>query len=198
MGDIYLVTDEDRIEGIEGPLAVYSQRATGGIDRLSAQATELLGAAGGIEINDSATLDQGAALLKEVKRLEKDFDEARKAAVDPLNNVVKEINSAAKEVFDERGKTGKLNDAEDALKKKIGAYMEAREAKVKGVHTAKRFTYTLIDRALLKIEYLTPDARAIQAVVTAMGKLAEKATARNKAKRAIEVHEETDIRARAG
>lgn len=199
MADIYIVAEEIQRELKDKRLDAYGLIAHGGIDRLSAQATELLGSADAAEVTDQATLDKVAELLKETKRLQKDFEAARKAAVEPLNAVVKGINTAAKEVFDERGKTGRLNEAELLLKNEIATYLEANPgAKADGVYTAGRFGYEVLDKGLLKPDYLAPNDKAISAVVTAMGPLAEKVVSRRKTVKAIEVHKTSELRVRSG
>lgn len=194
--DIYILPDPTPDEFMT--LSNIVVKAKGGVSRIYAQAKESMKAAHEAKVTDQATLDKAALLLGEVKRMQKDFDAARKEAVEPLNAVVKEINESAYTVYHPLKKLGLLGEAETALKEKIGAYMEATEAKTKGVHEARRFTYKLKDETLLKFEYLQPNAKAIQAVVTAMGKMAEKAVSRLKTRYAIEVQEETSVRARAG
>lgn len=195
MPDIYIVAEEDQYNLLAEHLGKYQMVAQGGIDRLSAQATELLGAADQADVTDDATLAGAVELLKDTKRAQKDFEAARKAAVNPLNSVVKDINSAAKEVYDERGKGGKLNEAELLLKNQIMLYLETNPAaKADGVYAAGRYGYELIDKERLKSDYLTPDDKAIQAVVTAMGPMAEKAVSKNKTRKAIRVSRSAQLR----
>jgi hypothetical protein len=70
--------------------------------------------------------------------------------------------------------------------------------KAKGVHTAKRWVFKVLDLGLLREEYVEPNTKAIQGLVNSLGKKAEKAvTLPGSQFMAIEATEETDIRARA-
>jgi hypothetical protein len=85
------------------------------------RADNLLARAVGIVITTTGEYADAADVLKGIKAFAKEIEEARKAAVSPLNEVVKGINDAYREPATRAAK------AEKALKKALLAYEQEQE-----------------------------------------------------------------------
>jgi hypothetical protein len=87
------------------------------------RADNLLASACGVVVTTPGQYAETADILKSVKAFAREIEDARKAAVEPLNTEVKKINDAYREP------AARAKEAEAALKKALLAYEQEQERK---------------------------------------------------------------------